>query len=64
MIKISKKNEYKVEAKGILESVSAEGITVVDEKTGEVELLAFTKLKDMVGKPITVAIATKKVDEE
>ena len=60
---IKKENSLteKITAKGQLENITEEGFEIMDEKTGEIDVITFDELKSFIGDtPITFQIGYKK----
>jgi hypothetical protein len=58
-IKIEKVTNTKFSAKGLLKDITTTGFVVEDIKEGTVENLTFAALKELLGKEVTIAIASK-----
>lgn len=58
-IKVERNIQTKFSAKGTLSEITAEGFSIIDEKEGTTDLLKFADLKELVGKSITIAVASK-----
>ena len=58
-IKVERINQTKFSAKGLLKDITETAFVVEDIKEGTVENLTFASLRELLGKEVTIAIASK-----
>lgn len=58
-IKVERVTNTKFSAKGLLKNITETSFVIEDIKEGTVENLTFASLRELLGKEVTIAIASK-----